>query len=84
MLVISNDQETKRNWKLLIEKSFYQSYFQSFSRQQSTLPPLEEHEGDVSYYLESLFTNVLVKETIHHRSNLCEEKVNICLRKINM
>ena len=31
---------------------------------QLTLPPLEEDERDVSHDVETLFTNILVKETI--------------------
>ena len=39
---------------------------QTFSQKLSTLSPLEEVEGDVSYDVESLFTNMLVKEFIDH------------------
>ena len=38
----------------------------SFSRGLSTLPPLEEDEGNVSCDVESLFTNIPVSETAHY------------------
>ena len=57
-----------------------------FSQELSTLPPLEENEEYVSY-LESLFTNIHSSwrsSRLHHRSNLCAEKVNTTLHEINI
>ena len=32
----------------------------------SSIPPLQDHEEDVSYDVESLFTNILIQETINY------------------
>ena len=39
---------------------------QSSSQELSTLPPLEEGEKDILYNVESLFTNIPIKETIDY------------------
>lgn len=39
---------------------------QSFSKEFSTLPPLEDVEEHVAYNVQSLFTNILVKETMDY------------------
>ena len=37
---------------------------QSFSTDIKNIPPLQEDEEDVSYYMESLSTNIPINETI--------------------
>ena len=32
----------------------------------SSIPPLQDHEEDVSYDVESLFINILIEETINY------------------
>lgn len=44
-------------------KNEYTITLKNFSRELSTLPPLEEDEDDVWYDVECLFTKILVKET---------------------
>ena len=39
---------------------------QSFSKKIRDFPPLENVEEDVSYDVESLFTNIPVKETVNY------------------
>ena len=39
---------------------------QSFSTDIKNIPPLQEDEEDVSYYMESLSTNIPINETIDY------------------
>ena len=39
---------------------------QSFSADIKNIPPLQEDEEDVSYDVESLFTNITINETIDY------------------
>ena len=39
---------------------------QSFSTDIKNIPPLQEDEEDVSYYMESLSTNIPIDETIDY------------------
>ena len=39
---------------------------QKFSSMLSSIPPLQDDEEDVSYDAESLFTNILIQETVNY------------------
>lgn len=49
-----------------MEPLYKNEYTINDSRELSTLPSLEEDEEDVLYNVESLFTNIPVKQTIDH------------------
>ena len=55
--------------KLLCKNEFTINDTQQFPRDLSNLPPLEKDEEDVSYDVESLFTNIPVSETIDYIIN---------------
>ena len=79
-LVVFNDQETKRYWKIFwSEKKIIKIFFKFFS-----ITINFRTNKNVSYYLESLFTNVLVKETIVYIADqiYVKKKLVVCAKWI--